>query len=210
MPRQDVMPAAGSEKEPFIPYVSEKDYPENLKPILDPYIARMGFLPNALKLYMHRPEIAGTLWKLNSNIMRDPSSTLDQNLKRRLSAVLSKTNGCAYCTAHCCSMLVSTRGVGLPEGWDMDADDMVSLLRGDEEPANEMERACFDFARAASKNPQFVPDEIYDRLKALLTPPQIVELACVVGFWKMYNTIHDALRIPIEAHLMEQAGYVDV
>jgi len=32
---------------------------------------------------MQRPEIAETLWKLNSNFMRDPSSTLDQGLKRR-------------------------------------------------------------------------------------------------------------------------------
>ncbi|MGA7796108.1 MAG: hypothetical protein WCA19_24000 [Candidatus Acidiferrales bacterium] len=209
MAKQDVAPTAGIEKHPFIPYVQEEHYPESLKPVRDPYVARMGFLPNALKLYMHRPEIAGTLWKLNSNIMRDSSSTLDQNLKRRLSAVISKTNGCTYCTAHCCSMLTTTRGLG-PEGWDMDQNDLLSLLRGDEAPANEMERVCFDFARSASRDPQHIPDEIYDRLKTLLTPPQIIELACVVGFWKMYNTIHDSLRIPIEAHLQEQTGYVDV
>jgi hypothetical protein len=50
-----------------------------------------GFLPNALKLYMQRPEIAETLWKLNSNLMRDPSSTLDQGLKRRLGAVAGQS-----------------------------------------------------------------------------------------------------------------------
>ncbi len=209
MAKQDVIPTAGVEKHPFIPYVQEEHYPESLKPVLDPYIARMGFLPNALKLYMHRPEIAETLWKLNSNVMRDSSSKLDQNLKRRLSAVISNANGCTYCTAHCCSMLTAARGSG-PEGWGMDQDDLVSLLQGDEKPADEMERVCFDFARAASHDPQHVPDEIYDRLRALLTPPQIIELAGVVGFWKMYNTIHDSLRIPIEAHLLEQTGYVDV
>ena len=69
------------EQQPFIPYLEEKDYPASLKSVLDPYMKRMGFLPNALKLYMHRPEIADTLWKLNNNIMRDPSSTLDQGLK---------------------------------------------------------------------------------------------------------------------------------
>ena len=69
------MAAEHLEQEPFIPYVEEKDYPEQLKPILDPYVRRMGFFPNALKLYMHRPEIAATLWALNSHIMRDPSST---------------------------------------------------------------------------------------------------------------------------------------
>ena len=52
------MPEQQVEKQPFIPYVEEREYPEMLKPVLHPYVRRMGFLPNALKLYMHRPEIA--------------------------------------------------------------------------------------------------------------------------------------------------------
>ena len=71
-------------KEPFIPYVPDDKMPANLKGVLDPYLKRMGFLPNALKLYAHRPEIAETLFRLNSNIMRDPSQTLPQLLKRKL------------------------------------------------------------------------------------------------------------------------------
>jgi MarR family transcriptional regulator, organic hydroperoxide resistance regulator len=93
------------EAEPFIPYVREEEFDSRLKPVVEPYKKRMGFLPNALKLYAHRPEIAETLWKLNSNVMRDPSSTLDQLLKRKLAAVACATNGCAYCTAHSCAML---------------------------------------------------------------------------------------------------------
>ena len=45
-----------------------------------------------------------------------------------------------------------------------------------------METACFDYVRSASEDPTSVPDEILQRLKQHLTPPQIVELACVVGF----------------------------
>jgi hypothetical protein len=37
-----------------------------------------------------------------------------------------------------------------------------------------------------------------------LSPAQVVELACLVGFWKMYNTIHEALKIPIEEHLLRE------
>ena len=195
------------EQEPFIPYVEEKDYPESLQPLLEPYIARMGFLPNALKLYMHRPEIAEGLWKLNGNVMRDPSSTLDQGLKRRLGAVASKVNGCTYCTTHHCTILKTPPGVGA-EGWGLSHEELMELMRGDDEPSGEMERVCFDFVRAASTDPRTVPDEIYARLRTYLTPPQVVELACVVGFWKMYNTIHDALRVPLEAHLQSNAGYV--
>src|SRR2546428_12916146 len=85
--------------EPFIPYVPDEKVVERLRAVVEPYMKRMGFLPNALKLYAYRPEIAETLFRLNSNVMRDPSSTLDQFLKRTLAAVACQTNRCAYCTA---------------------------------------------------------------------------------------------------------------
>ena len=81
-------PRVAAEEEPFIPHVKEENFDSRLKPIVEPYKKRMGFLPNALKLYAYRPEIAETLWRLNSNVMRDPSSTLDQLLKRKLAAVV--------------------------------------------------------------------------------------------------------------------------
>lgn len=163
--------------------------------MLDPYVARMGFLPNALKLCIYRPEIAETLFKLNSNVIRHRSSTLDQGLKRRLGAVASKVNGCTYCTTHHCTILKTPAGVG-SEGWGLTHQELMELMRGSDAPRNEMERACFDFVRAASTDARTVPDEIFDRLKWHLTPPQIIELACLVGFWKMYNTIHDSLGVP--------------
>lgn len=197
----------GVEAEPFIPYVQEKDYPQKLNPVLEPYRKRMGFVPNALKLYMHRPEIAETLWQLNSRIMRDPSSTLDQFLKRRLGAVCCAINGCAYCTSHCCAMLKKPRGAEA-EGWGMSDEEVRRLITGETAPANEFERACFDYVRAASSDPTQVPDEILERLTKHLSPAQIVELACVVGFWKFYNTVHDSLHIPVEASLLPDTTYV--
>src|SRR6478736_4817061 len=99
------------------------------KPVVEPYKNRMGFLPNALKLYAYRPEIAETLWKLNSNVMRDPSSTLDQFLKRKLAAVACAINGCAYCTAHSCTMLKAPRGAG-SEGWGLSEQELQDLVTG--------------------------------------------------------------------------------
>ena len=37
------------EAEPFIPYVREENFDARLKPVVEPYKKRMGFLPNALK-----------------------------------------------------------------------------------------------------------------------------------------------------------------
>ena len=197
------------EAEPFIPYMREEDMDPRLKPVLDPYKKRMGFLPNALKFYAYRPEIAETLWKLNSDIMRDPSSTLPQFLKRRLSAVASTINGCAYCSAHCCSMLKAPKQVG-SEGWGLSEQELQGILTGDLEPKDEFERACFGYVRAASEDPTSVPDDVLQGMKQNLTPPQIVELACLVGFWKFYNTVHDSLHIPIESQLLANTGYVDL
>ena len=199
---------AVTEAEPFIPYVEEADYPEPMREQLRAYVERMGVIPNALKLYLHRPEIAATLWTLNDRVMRHESSTLDLNLKRRLATVVSAINGCAYCTSHHCTVLKGPRGAGA-EGWDMSDEELTRMLGGELEPADEMERACFDFVHAAATDASNVPPEILDRLKAHLTPPQIVELACLAGFWAMYNTVHDSLSIPIEAAMQPNAGYVD-
>jgi uncharacterized peroxidase-related enzyme len=201
-------PRVKETKEPFIPYVADEQVVERLRSVVEPYMKRMGFLPNALKLYAYRPEIAETLFRLNSNIMRDPSSTLDQFLKRKLAAVACKTNGCAYCTAHSCNML--TRPKGQSEGWGLSQDELLDILDDDYQPANPMERACFDYVRAASAAPGSVPDGILENLKKHLTAPQIIELACVVGFWKFYNTVHDSLHIPVEEHLLNDTRYVDV
>jgi alkylhydroperoxidase family enzyme len=197
------------EAQPFIPYVKDEDFDPRLRPVVDPYKKRMGFLPNALKLYAHRPEIAETLWKLNSNIMRDPTSKLDQLLKRKLAAVACATNGCAYCTAHSCSMLKKAKD-GDFEGWGLSEAELQDIIIGAYQPKSELERACFAYVRSASEDPTSVPDEILDDLKKHLTPPQIVELACVVGFWKFYNAVHDSLHIPVESELLADTGYVSL
>jgi alkylhydroperoxidase family enzyme len=141
--------------------------------------------------------------------MRDPSSTLPQLLKRKLAAVACAINGCAYCTAHSCSMLKKPKEAGF-EGWGLSEKELQDIVTGDVPPADEFERACFDYVRAASEDPTAVPDDLLDRLKQHLTPPQIVELACVVGFWKFYNTVHDSLHIPVESQLLGDTGYVDL
>src|SRR6266478_7166878 len=150
------------ETDPFIPYLREQDFDTRLKPVAEPYKKRMGFLPNALKLYAYRPEIAETLWKLNSNVMRDPSSTLDQLLKRKLAAVACATNGCAYCTAHSCAMLKKPKELGF-EGWGISEEELQDIVTGSYVLKSEMERACFDYVRSASEDPTSVPDEILQR-----------------------------------------------
>jgi len=47
------------------------------------------------------------------------------------------------------------------------------------------------------------------RMKEHLTPAQIMELACVVGYWKFITTVHDSLNIPVESEHLAATGYLD-
>lgn len=190
------------EAEPAIPYADRAGLSGELAAAVDAYEKRMGFLPNALRLYMHRPELLECLIRLNDTVMRDPSSHLDRELKRRIAAFCSSLNRSAYCVAHNTNTLASPGG-GEGEGWDYSASDIDALLDPGYEPDNPVEGACFAYARAATLDPADVPTAILDRLAETLTPPQAVELACVVGFWKMYNGIHESLGVPIEAALLD-------
>lgn len=192
------------EAEPLFPYADPDTLPDDLRTAVDAYAERMGFLPNALKLYMHRPALLECLIRLNNTVMRDPAGHLDPGLKRRLAALCSALNQSDYCVAHNTNTLTSTSD-GDGEGWDFSADDVAALLDASYAPEGPMERACFGYARAATLDPSNVPEALVRDLAEVLTPPQIVELACLVGFWKMYNGIHESLHVPIEQTLLDKA-----
>jgi alkylhydroperoxidase family enzyme len=84
----------------------------------------------------------------------------------------------------------------------------MALVSGDYQAADLVERACLAYARAASFDPASVGAAMLEELKGVLTPAQIVELAAVVGMWKMINTIHDTLHLPIEPGLPDAAGLI--
>ncbi len=204
-------PKLHKEEEPFIPYVELEDFDPILQERSQSYSKRMGFLPNCNKLYAHRPQIAAPLWDLNSAIMRDSSSALPQSLKRRIATRLGKLNNSTYCVSHHCGILQREEEEDKmkDEGWSMSDEDVHSLLVDKEGGQDEFEKACFDFADAMTLEPTSIPEEVYERVKNLLSPAQIVELSAVVGFWKLYNTIHSGLKVPLEAHLLEFSGWIN-
>tara|TARA_B100000676_G_C18087333_1_gene856187 strand:- start:1131 stop:1730 length:600 start_codon:yes stop_codon:yes gene_type:complete len=196
-----------AEETPFIPYADRDALPDQLKAPLEAYEARMGFMPNALKLYMHRPELLACLVQLNNTVMRDESSHLDAGLKRRISAICSFLNKSAYCVAHNTNTLMN-EDRGDEEGWGFSAQDVAKLLDPAYAPNDPAEKAAIEYAKAASLNHSNVPRPVLESLAEHMTPPQIVELACVVGFWAMYNSIHEALDVPIEETLQGNAAFL--
>jgi uncharacterized peroxidase-related enzyme len=190
--------------EAFIPYPPIGDnlehVPINVRPEVHYYISRMAFLPNAIKLYLHNPWSADPLIKLNNAIMRSEQGTLSEEFKYRLAIIASRDNECTYCTAH--------HAKTLQRRWDYSEDDLKGVLSLDE-AADEAEAVAFEFVHQASLDPAGVTDDLRRRLAEHFTPEQVMEIVLVMGFWKMYNTMHTAMGVPIEDPVLDQVGWVD-
>ena len=196
---------AEGDAESFIPYpeIGENlEYvPIGVRPEVHYYISRMAFLPNTIKLYLHNPWSAEHLFRLNNAVMRSEQGSLSEEFKYRLALIASRDNECTYCTAH----HVKT----LKRRWEYSEDDVASVLSLDE-PADEREAIAFDFAHQASLDPAGVTDEMRERLSEHFSPGEVMEIVLVVGFWKMYNTMHTAMGVPLEDPVLEEAKWVNV
>jgi uncharacterized peroxidase-related enzyme len=191
----------------IIPYVDSAMLSAENRERLQRAYELMGFVPNSIRLYLHRPEIADLVMTMAATIVKSPASTLPRQLKSKLGVICSATNGCLYCTSHQCNIAQQPARIGLGATALSDAQ-LRSLISGEDEGADPVERICFEFARAASLYPAGVQRELLERMKGILTAPQIVELSAVVGFWKFFNTIHDSLHLPSEAALSKYWEYL--
>lgn len=193
--------AGAAEAEPFFSYADAADAPGDVAPMLTAYEERMGFLPNALKLYLHRPHILKQIIRLNNCVMRHPRNELSEEFKYRMSFIISRNHRCRYCCAHHAATLKKRFG-----STDAELHEILRLKN----PADEREAVAWEFADAASRGPEHVTDDMRGRLDEHFTPEEIVEIAATLGFWAFYNRIHASLTVPIEAHLLAEAGWVDV
>ena len=199
----DVVPEGSSEA--FIPYPAIGDdlehVPINVRPEVHYYISRMAFLPNAIKLYLHNPWSAEHLIRLNNAVMRSEQGALSEEFKYRLALIASRDNECTYCTAH--------HAKTLKRRWRYSEDELERVLSLDE-PADEREAAAFEFVHQASIDPSGVTDDMRARLTEHFSPSEVMEIVLVTGFWKMYNTMHTAMGVPLEDPVLQEANWVKV
>jgi alkylhydroperoxidase family enzyme len=193
------------ESSAFIPYapVGEnlEQVPISLRPDVFYYARRMGFLPNCIKLYLHVPWVAEQVMRLNNALMRDERNSLSEHLKYRLAMIASRDNECPYCVSH--------NAGTLGRRWGYGEDRLESLLRM-EEPADEGEAVAQEFVHQACLDPAGVSDGLRSKLAEHFTPQEVMEIVFLVGFWKMYNTMHLSMAIPIEDPVQDASDLLAV
>ena len=182
----------------FIPYpaIGEnlEHVPVHVRPDVHYYTSRMAFLPNAIKLYLHAPWIAEFLMKLTNAVMRDERNSLSEHLKYRLAFIASRDNKCAYCTSH--------HAGTLKRRWNY-SDGLLEKVLNIDGPADEREAVAMEFVHQASLDSTAVSGELRARLANHFTPQEVIEIVTLVGFWKMYNTMHNIMDVPVEDPVMD-------
>jgi alkylhydroperoxidase family enzyme len=175
--------------------------PIYVRPDVDFYQRRMGFLPDTIKLYLHVPWAAEFLFRLNNALMRDERNAIDEEMKYRLSAIVSRDNECVYCTSH--HVGVFKQKFGYEEA------EIERVLRH-EEPRDAREALAREFVHQASLDSRGVTDDLRRRMIQTFTPQEYMEIVLLVGFWKMYNTMHNALGVEAEAPVGEFARFANI
>lgn len=191
----------GTEAAPFFPYADIEALPVDVRRQLEAYEERMGFLPNALKMYAHAPYLLKQIIRTNNTVMRHSANLLSEEFKYRMSFIISRNHGCRYCCAH------HAHTLRRKFGYDDAALREILEMRT---PRDAREAAAWAFVSAASHGPDHTSDELRKELAALFSPEEIIEIAATLGFWAFYNRIHANLAIPIESFLLSEAGWVDV
>ena len=189
--------AAFTEETPAIPYIDPETLDPETKALFDRIGSAIGFVPNSMRTYLHRPQIAAALMGLSSAVYAQDEGALPLEIQSKLGVVCSAINGCAYCSSHQCDAVQNPAAMSV-DGKGLSDEDVTALISGEYNGESPAEQAALAYARAASLDPNAVSDDILADLRANLTPAQIVQLAATVGLWKLFNTIHDSLHLPIE------------
>ena len=169
-----------------VPLPPLNDAEPEVQRLFDAFMRERGNVPNLFRAASLRPPIVLTLFA-HLRAVTGPGE-VPVLLKELLTVRVSQLNSCAYCLA---SHTALSRKHGAT---DAQLSSVESAAFDGFEPAW---RAAFAFADAMTPTRGDVTDEIYAELARWWTPPQIVEITSVIGFFNYFNRFAEALRIPV-------------
>lgn len=152
---------------------------------------RFQALLNIFKVFGHHPEYGTVFTDLVMAILKD--GELDWLTKELLILKATQRNNCQYCVVQ--HERVSDM-LGMEEA-------KIAAVDGDKYKTSELftegERALLDYTVQIGEDANRVSKELWDRLHAHWTDPQIVEATFVITTYIMVSKFGDALGVELEA-----------
>jgi len=169
-----------------VPLPPLEDAEPEVQRLFDAFMRERGNVPNLFRAASLRPPIVLTLFA-HLRAVTGPGE-VPVLLKELLTVRVSQLNSCAYCLA---SHTALSRKHGATD------EQLSSVGDGHFDGFEPGWRAALAFADAMTPTGGDVTDESYAELARWWTPPQIVEITSVIGFFNYFNRFAEALRIPV-------------
>ena len=144
----------------------------------------MGSVPKWAEVMGHRAEILTNFTQLLMATMGP--GLVEQDNKWKMAYRVSRLNECKYCVSVAVGQLEK---LGIPEA------EVKEVAIEDNKKLKPDEIVAIKYAEAATKDPNNIPDEIFEELRKYYNDSQIVELTAVIGLFNYTNKFNSALRI---------------
>jgi AhpD family alkylhydroperoxidase len=132
-----------------------------------------------------RPEILQAFAATSEAIY--PGGIVERRVKELIILEASRHNRCQFCTESHIS-IAKMLGIADAAGDPLALLDAPSLM-------NERERLAVEYTRAAQRDSNRIPNELFDGLRRAYTPAEIVELTAMIGLISMLNLFNNCLQI---------------
>ena len=182
-------------REPLVPLIDDEELASNHASFMDLIKAKGGKITNNVRAFSQGDDLA-----LATRRFLDETWTLGSLSKAFQSLIrykVSTTNTCFYCSTHQIRHL-HKNGV---------AQEKIDNIHDYENHPSfdDRERAVLAFIDGMTRDASNIPDTVAKNFVDAFSPKERVEISIVAAAMGMLNKINDALRIPIENEVIDQA-----
>jgi uncharacterized peroxidase-related enzyme len=181
-----------------LPVIEEEEATGEVARIYDDIKREMQipFVPNGPKALAISPGSLAIYWDLMRSFYQH--ITLPQSLTAMALFTIAKTNHCQYCSA---TNELVCRQLGVDE------ETLDALVEDLTKVYPQRVRAIIEFAVKASRDPQGLLPEDYERVRAQgVTDEELVETIFIAALGKYFDTLADALKIEVDPAVAQALG----
>ena len=176
-----------------IPVINPENAPDELKHFYDAVTGMVGRVPNAYRTMAHTPYLAMLFLPFQAANQREwPGVHLSAKIKEMVIIKTSHINGCDYCYAHN-TALGEAAGISHDQVIAMSSDDYLTT-----DIFDARERAAIEWAEHMTRNTAASRDDVYERVAAVFSEAEIIELTLICSMFNMINRFNDSLKLTIE------------
>ena len=173
-----------------LPYIEPEAADPITRQIYEKTVARFEMVLNIFKISGNAPEIAEKMWEIFFEILQD--GQIPWVTKELLILKATKMGDCLYCvTQH---EVVSTR-LGISQEKQAD---IVGVEYQTSPHYDEAEVAILDLCAHVVLDPEAIPSDVWDRVRAHYDDGQIVEIVATIGAYLQVSKFGDALGVELE------------